>query len=790
METSGEPSNDPWTLLDRGFSLFPLHPRSKHPAIDWMPYQTARATPEQVAIWRGWSNTNTGVATGIVSGVVVLDCDTEIAYALAMAAGLPDTLVVRTPRGFHIYLQHPGWHVSNRAGRKWTIPLDGIGVDGWDLRGDGGFVVAPGSFYHPTVDEAAKGKVAGWYTIERDAPVAPAPGWLLALMAPPEATRPAAPAREAEQTSDYGRAALSDEIGRLIAAQHGEVNNQINLSAFAIAQLVAGGEIRSDEAIDALHEALAVLGVSDEAKATGTLERGWEAGLASPRAADAPVTPEQALGVRGPVNPLVSSVGADRPGPPPPPIEHLRAFTRGQTVWVESQAEFFADCYFVEALDRVYVRGRGLLTPTGFDTLFGGFQFPVDVEMSKKTRSAWDAFRQSPGWKCPIVADLCFRPECPPCSIVLIEGVPYLNSYEPIAVESLPGDASPFINHVRRLLPHGNDADLLLHWCASVVQNPGRKMFWWPVIQGAKGNGKSLIMTAVERAIGERYTHRVRADALVKTGNQFNEWIFGKLFLGFEEIKSSEGKRDFVEAMKDTITDRRIAVEGKGKAQRTADNRANGMMLTNHRDACPIDDDERRFAVFYTAQQTYADIVRDGMGGDYMPALYRWLDAGGYAVVTHFLRTMPLQAAFDPAQDLHRAPRTTSTAEAIGESLGLVEQEILEAIESGQPGFTGGVVTSLALRGLFDRLRKQIVPQRYARIMESLGYVRHPVYEPQRGRPNNPLPDGTKPVLYFRRGSSLLALVDPNDIKAGVQAAMTGMRPDMPGNVLPFPPRG
>ena len=55
-------------------------------------------------------------------------------------------------------------------------------MSGWDIRGDGGYVVGPGSFYDPTADELAKGKLAGHYRISTDAPIAPAPVWLLDLL--------------------------------------------------------------------------------------------------------------------------------------------------------------------------------------------------------------------------------------------------------------------------------------------------------------------------------------------------------------------------------------------------------------------------------------------------------------------------------------------------------------------------------------------------------------------------------------------------------------------------------
>ncbi len=775
-----------WSFYDRGFSLFPLTARTKRPALDWDQYQLNRASPEQVAAWRmhPW---NTGVATGAVSGVIVLDADSALARAEAERRGLPVTLTIATPRGTHWYFNHPGWDVRNRAGRGWTIAPGDVtdpGVDGWDLRGDGGYVVGPGSHYVPTADELAKGKVEGVYAVEVDAPLADAPDWLLALTFP-RVHKPNTPARVADVTTGYGRAALNAEMAVLMAATDGHINEQINLSAFAIGQLVAGGEITSEEGWGALMEALAVLGKADEEKGLGTLERGWAAGMLVPRAVGhvEAVTPEQALGRRDPVAPSPPGVIV-----PPSPVL-ARAFipirkpqyVGGGEVWV-----YFEGCVYVVRRDEMFIPTGQLVGKSPFDGIYGGPQFLLDYEGSKKVRSAWEMFRQNSQVDMPKAWDICFRPELPAGRIVDIEGLPFLNIYVPLVTPRVEGDPAPFVEHVHRMLPHGRDAELLLHWMASAVQNPGAKFQWWPVVQGTKGNGKSLLLRVMYRAIGERYSHQVRADSVIKTGNQFNDWIVGKLFLGFEEIRSSEGRRDFVEIMKDTVTAERMATEGKGAGQATSDNRANGLMCTNHEDACPTDDDERRWGIFFCAQQNDEDMMRDGLTVPYFQALYEWLkNENGYAIVTNYLATRPLECALDPARGLQRAPETTSTHRAVAESLGILEQEIVDAIESGMVGFRHGIVSSLAMRSLFDRMRKTIGPRRYRKIMSAIGYVTHPALETNKGRPNNAMRDGTRPTLYFAKGGPFLAVTDANLLMESVEQTLSGG--DLPrSNVVPL----
>ena len=125
------------------------------------------------------------------------------------------------------------------------------------------------------------------------------------------------------------------------------------------------------------------------------------------------------------------------------------------------------------------------------------------------------------------------------------------------------------------------------------------------------------------------------------------------------------------------------------------------------------------------------------------------------------------------------------TAAAITESLGLVEQELQEAIETGAMGFRGGVATSTGLRAVLSALRKTVTPKRFTAIMESIGYVRHPALESNKWRAHNALADGTRPVLYFTIGHDLLNETDPMVIKEGVEKALIG-NPPMPSNVVPI----
>jgi len=120
---------------------------------------------------------NIGIATGASSGIWVLDVDPDhggnetLAALLQEHGDLPPTYTVTTGSGgTHYYFALDGCEIQSTVGRLGR---------GLDTRGEGGQVVAPPS---------ASGK--GAYSVATDLPLATAPEWLTAALAPPPPVEP------------------------------------------------------------------------------------------------------------------------------------------------------------------------------------------------------------------------------------------------------------------------------------------------------------------------------------------------------------------------------------------------------------------------------------------------------------------------------------------------------------------------------------------------------------------------------------------------------------------------
>lgn len=455
---------------------------------------------------------------------------------------------------------------------------------------------------------------------------------------------------------------------------------------------------------------------------------------------------------------------------PPPPADPTLAEQSGfglpeghSTLFSDGQMKHFAGCVYVSGPHKILTPRGERLDQGRFNAVFGGKEFVLGADGKKVTTSAWDAFTLAQSFV-PARADkLCFRPELGVGGVFEVAGVRMANTYRPITTAATEGDPGPYLDLIARQLPDKRDQAILLNYMASVVRNPGLKAQWWPVLQGVKGNGKTLHITAMVHAIGLQYCHLPNADKMIRAGMNFNGWVEGKLFIGLEEVHGTD-RRAFFDSFKTTITNRLIPIEAKGVEETTGDNRANGLITCNPKDGVPVEDDERRYAPLFTAQQQKSDLLRDGMGPEYFTDLYDWLFGRnryarkgadyGLRVINHHLRTMPLVAELDPAQLATRAPVTTSMLEAVYASRGRVEQEVLEAIDEGRPGFAGGWISSIKLDELLDR-RKMGVPRNKRRdMLKSLGYDWHPALVDNNGRTQNRvMPDDSKPRLFCKIGS-------------------------------------
>jgi len=435
-----------------------------------------------------------------------------------------------------------------------------------------------------------------------------------------------------------------------------------------------------------------------------------------------------------------------------------------QLLGPEQQLGHFKGCVYVQSEHKIFTPSGAMLKSEQFNATYGGFRFTIGSgDNAKPTRKAWDAFTESELVRWPIAEATCFRPQEPPGAIIEHEGRLLVNTYIPAITRRVAGDIGPFLLHLSKVLPDPGDQEILLNYMAGCVQFKGLKFQWAPLIQGVQGNGKSLFSRCLVEAIGRKYCHMPRPHTI---SADFNAWQFGKLFIGIEDIYIPDQRRELAEILKPMITGEWQAIRKMQTDEGMAESCANFLFNSNHKDAVRKTESDRRYCVFYSAQQTKEDLIRDGMTGDYFPKLYEWLRADGYAIVHEYLATKKISHEFKNIL-VFRAPQTSTTHEAIVASLGMIEQKILDMVDEGLPGFAGGWISSAALENMLRNMNmhRSISINRRREILQGLGYDWHPALK--KGRVNNlVLPDNSKPVLFIKKGHLAAQLVGAATVAA------------------------
>ena len=123
--------------IELGRSIIPLKADDKKPIGSWTKYQTERMSPDEAFNYFTKNpDANMGMVTGEISGISVIDIDGKEGFDALNDAKirLPDTTIVKTPRGWHYYYKY------NPELKQGANRLEKV-----DIRNDGGYVVVPPS---------------------------------------------------------------------------------------------------------------------------------------------------------------------------------------------------------------------------------------------------------------------------------------------------------------------------------------------------------------------------------------------------------------------------------------------------------------------------------------------------------------------------------------------------------------------------------------------------------------------------------------------------------------------
>lgn len=216
----------------------------------------------------------------------------------------------------------------------------------------------------------------------------------------------------------------------------------------------------------------------------------------------------------------------------------------------------------------------------------------------------------------PTVVDKMFWPGAD--RIFRYEGMEMLNDYVSPSVlipDVLDAEGERtielFLKHLEMTIADKREQTILLNWMTFVIQNPGCRVNWALLLQGAQGTGKTYFATVLSGIL----QHLVTSLEPAAIAGRFTGWAQGSQVVVVEEVRiSGANKYEVLDRLKPYITNDTIQIEEKGRDHRTVPNFSSYFMLTNHKDAVPVGEGDRRYCVIFGRLQTEAQLF-DYLGG-------------------------------------------------------------------------------------------------------------------------------------------------------------------------------
>lgn len=207
-----------------------------------------------------------------------------------------------------------------------------------------------------------------------------------------------------------------------------------------------------------------------------------------------------------------------------------------------------------------------------------------------------------------------------------------LNLWRPIVrADAITRDIQPFIDHIVYLF--GNDAAQFLDWLAHIEQFPGvLPHFGWLHIADHFGTGRNLLSSIISRLWRGYVAPSVDMDQLI--GGGFNGTIAGRVIAIVDEIRA--GARDDAYMMegkiRNMLTEETRAINPKYGRAYMEHNSCRWLLFSNHKNAIPMSDADRRWYVVHLALEprdktVYAYLYNVLRDPEFISSIGSWLRA-------------------------------------------------------------------------------------------------------------------------------------------------------------------
>lgn len=298
-------------------------------------------------------------------------------------------------------------------------------------------------------------------------------------------------------------------------------------------------------------------------------------------------------------------------------------------------------------------------------------------------------------YQVPVVYNRMFMPGLE--ALYKFNGIDYANSYSDANIPECPDELTApdqqaihiILSHLDHLFPNDRDRLIFLDFLTYVIQNPGKRINWAILIQGAEGDGKSFFSNLLKVILGMDNVNVIPGQSLEE---KYNPWAEGALVCFIEDVRLHGNNRfDAVNKLKPMITNATVSIRRMNTNIYEVVNTMNYITTSNLKDALPVGEEDSRFFPVFTRFQTQGAIrAFKAAHPNYYNRLHAALNFAG--ALRKFFLERQISPDFDPRD---RAPDSSNRAEMIEMNRADEERALYDALEeSDRPDFCGLLLDS------------------------------------------------------------------------------------------------
>lgn len=178
------------------------------------------------------------------------------------------------------------------------------------------------------------------------------------------------------------------------------------------------------------------------------------------------------------------------------------------------------------------------------------------------------------------------------------QGLRAVNTWRPIKRWPATLDVGPFLEQVAYLFPDPLEREVFLDWLAHIEQKPGElPHYGWLHIATNTGTGRNWLASLLARIFRPYVAPNVDLAALLES--QFNGELGGRVLAIVDEVQEGamEGGYRLAERLKSMVNAEMRVINEKYGLQYQEVNVVRWLVFSNHKNALPLGDSDRRFRV-------------------------------------------------------------------------------------------------------------------------------------------------------------------------------------------------